>query len=142
MSRRSWIPLLPALLLLTVALMQLELAVSHTLSPWKGGGFGMFSSTDRGHNRRLRAWVYGPERHEEVAIPAPLVRHATDALVFPSPGRLEALAREIARSASFEDGRITQVRVAVWRREYDPETLEPSWVLLVEVLHNVADPRP
>lgn len=142
MKAHSWVPLLPAGLLVAVAAWQLHLAASRDLTPWKGGGFGMFSSTDRGHNRRLRVWVSGPERSEEVAIPADLVDMATDGLIFPSHRRLERLGREIALTAGSEGGQIRHVRVAVWRREYDRETLEPSWVPLREVGVEVGDLAP
>lgn len=142
MKAPSWLPLLPAALLIVVAAHQLHLAATEPLTPWKGGGFGMFSSTDRGHNRRLRVWVKGPERSEEMAIPRDLTDLAMDALVFPSQGRLERLALEIERAASNQGGEITQVRIAVWRREYDRENLEPTFVPLRDVTLEVADLAP
>ncbi len=46
---REWpdrLRLLPPLCLIGVALVQLGLASAASLSPWLGGGFGMFSTTD------------------------------------------------------------------------------------------------
>ena len=142
MKPSSWLPLLPAALLVAVAVHQIHLATTEALAPWKGGGFGMFSSTDRGHNRRLRVWVSGPERSEEMAIPRDLTGLALDTLVFPSHGALERLAREVVRAASREGGEITHVRIAVWRRTYDRESLEPTFVPLDDITLEVTDLAP
>lgn len=40
-------------LLVVVALMQLYLSANFNLSPWKGGGFGMFASVDRVEHRAI-----------------------------------------------------------------------------------------
>ena len=42
-SRPRWVIYIPPALLLAVWLMQVVLTQTHTLTPWKGGGFGMFS---------------------------------------------------------------------------------------------------
>jgi hypothetical protein len=44
---------IPAAALVCVALSQIFLVHSASLTPWRGGGFGMFSTTDRGTNRVL-----------------------------------------------------------------------------------------
>lgn len=46
MRRSRVLPFLPPLLLVAVALVQLGLAHTTSLSPWKMGGFGMFSTSD------------------------------------------------------------------------------------------------
>jgi hypothetical protein len=45
-SRGGWPALLPVSLLVVVAGAQVTLATTAGLSPWKGGGFGMFATTD------------------------------------------------------------------------------------------------
>ena len=47
---------LPGSLLVLVALIQLYLSVFHDLSPWKGGGFGMFAVVDA---PSARTWSVG-----------------------------------------------------------------------------------
>ncbi len=46
--------IIPALLLLLVASIQVYNVKVKNLTQWKGGGFGMFSTTDSGGSRRLR----------------------------------------------------------------------------------------
>jgi hypothetical protein len=52
----AWRAALPVALLLAVAGVQVTLTRTSGLSPWKGGGFGMFSTTDD-TGRRSRRWV-------------------------------------------------------------------------------------
>ena len=51
---RRLLPYLPPLALAVVAGAQFALAHSAPLSPWKGGGFGMFSTQDQPRSRTLR----------------------------------------------------------------------------------------
>ena len=44
-------------LLVAVAVTQVVLATAGDLSPWRGGGFGMFASVDRVEHRAVRAQV-------------------------------------------------------------------------------------
>ena len=60
LPRRRWLWFLPSALLILVAVNQVWLAYSEDLSPWKGGGFGMFASTDTSGARHLHPWSSGP----------------------------------------------------------------------------------
>jgi hypothetical protein len=68
----GWRALLPVSLLTVVACAQVTLATTAGLTPWKGGGFGMFSTTDDGGRRYVRVFVSGPERSEEITISSSL----------------------------------------------------------------------
>jgi len=48
---------LPTLLLVAIAVNQLILANFFSLSPWLGGGYGMFSTTDVGSNRHIHIYA-------------------------------------------------------------------------------------
>ena len=61
-SHGGWRALLPVTLLVAVAGVQVMLATTAGLSAWKGGGFGMFSTTDDGGRRYVRIFVTAPER--------------------------------------------------------------------------------
>ena len=72
---QRWLPILPAILLAAVALHQLYAVRAHDLTPWKGGGFGMFASTDVGPARRLEVWLLRGASSVRVQIPEELREH-------------------------------------------------------------------
>ena len=80
---RSWAAL-PAVVLAVVATTQIVLTQVTMLSPWKGGGFGMFSTLDGRPFRYVRMFVRAPERSEELAVPPSLEELAASAEILPS----------------------------------------------------------
>ena len=60
---------LPVILLVVLASSQLYLVHTESLSPWAGGGFGMFSTPDAPRSRTVRAYVLTPGVRREVKIP-------------------------------------------------------------------------
>lgn len=113
--RERWLPLLAPALLGVLALCQLALVHTAGLSPWKGGGFGMFATLDHGGFRSVRLYRVGAAGEEPIE-PAPerrrLRRAARD---LPSATHLRALAAAVGR----EPGEA--VRVEVWRTRFDRE---------------------
>lgn len=114
-------------LMTVVALVQVVLTQTQDLTPWKGGGFGMFASVDRAEHRAVRAYLVtatgevpalldAPEGDPAVAGPV-LIR----ARNLPDRGGLEALATEVGAqewvSAEDEDG----TPVAVVRDDSDDD---------------------
>jgi hypothetical protein len=91
-----WLPLLPPALLALLALHQIALAERFALNPWKGGGFGMFATSDRGGLRQVRAWRLTPEGERRASIPPELEALRLRTRDLPSPAHLEALARALA----------------------------------------------
>lgn len=122
-QRWSWY--LPSLLLVLVAAHQLALTRSDGLSPWSGGGFGMFSTTDAGATRHLHAFVIRTGIEREVAVPAALRSAERRALALPSDARLAALARRLAELPTPDTGPAIGVRIQVWRKQFDPVGLTP-----------------
>ena len=121
---------LPALLLLAVAANQLRLSHSYDLSPWSGGGFGMFSSTDSPASRHLHVFVQNAGIRRELFIPVELEDDARRAAALPTRARLDALA---AALASAEDGgrvRWDELEIQVWAVVHERESLTPGGVLL------------
>ena len=109
---------LPSALLLTVAATQMAMAKTTTLSPWKGGGFGMFASTDGLPFRSLRIVVTAPERSETLALPASLDDLADRAVTFPHPAALRALADAVIARERRQARDVSTVRIEVWRADY------------------------
>ena len=122
-ARWRWLSTLPPLLLALVAAGQIALARRAGLSPWKGGGFGMFSTLDARPFRYVRVFVEAPERSEELRVPAPLEELAAAAEVLPSERCLRGLARAIAERERSRDRAVETVRVELWRAEYAKGTL-------------------
>ncbi len=114
------------ILLVVLALSQIYLARTESLSPWAGGGFGMFSTPDAPRSRTVRAYVLTPGVRREVEIPDALKDATLRAAAIPTDPRLTALALEIAGVPTPEDMPPRAVLIEVWKTEYDPETLAPS----------------
>ncbi len=117
--------LVPALLLVVVATHQLYLSANVGLSPWSGGGFGMFSTTDAGATRHLHAFVIRPGIEREIRVPEALRDRERRALTLPSDANLRALASALAELPTPDHGLATGVRIQVWRTRFDPNTLAP-----------------
>jgi hypothetical protein len=81
----------PPLLLVAVAALQMSLALTAQLSPWKGGGFGMFASNDGLPFREVRVLISAPTRSEELTVPPSLLDAAARAATFPRTRTLEPL---------------------------------------------------
>lgn len=80
-------------LLVFVACIQLALVRAHDLTAWKGGGFGMFSTTDAPPARALRLVVLTDEGEAVVAFPNLRVRKER-VLNMPNEALLEELAAQ------------------------------------------------
>ena len=141
----AWRATLPVALLLAVACLQVALARIADLSPWKGGGFGMFSTTDDAGRRHVRVFVSAPDRSEEIAIAPSLEDAARRAAVLPADFEFSRLAqRVVAREARYQRA-VDTVRIEAWRIDYDRETLAATSRLIREYIYRVdatAAPRP
>jgi hypothetical protein len=121
---------LPSLLLVIVALHQIWLARTEALSPWSGGGFGMFSTTDAGPTRHLHALLVRPGLLRSVVPPPELEGLTRRALALPSESHLRDLALALADTPTPDPGPATAVRVQVWHVQHEPHTLAPRGRLL------------
>lgn len=130
---------LPVLLLVVVAAVQLVLVRTQGLSPWSGGGFGMFSTLDHASRRHLHAFVLRPGLRREVAPPPELERKIFRALTLPTRARLREIALELAETPLPDHGPPTAVQVQVWNTRFDPRTLTPSSHILRELLLRLDD---
>jgi hypothetical protein len=117
---------MPALGLAVVAVVQIVLARQALLSPWKGGGFGMFSTLDARPYRYVRVFVEGPGRSEELHLPDSLEKAAAAAEILPTERMLRALARAVAERERSAGRPVETVRVELWRAEYEPAFLRAT----------------
>ena len=128
-GERSWAAL-PAVLLAVVAATQIGLTQVQMLSPWKGGGFGMFSTLDERPFRYVRMFVRAPERSEELAVPPSLEELAASAEILPGDLQLERLARAVVAREQRRGQPAAEVRLEVWRVEFAAGSLAPRDHLL------------
>lgn len=125
-----------------MALHQLWLAERFELSAWCGGGFGMFSTTDGWGTRHLHAVALGPAFRTSLAIPRELEEDVKRALALPTDERLRELALALADRQVFDLERPETIRIDVFARRHDPETLAPRGVLLKSVEVRLAGAGP
>jgi hypothetical protein len=123
---------LPSVLLVIVAAAQMTLARTAILTPWKGGGFGMFTTIDGLPFQHVRLFVEAPGRSEQLAIPESLEIEAAKVATFPHRRALERLGRAIIAREHSRGRAADRARVEVWRADISP-SLESSWTKLREI---------
>jgi hypothetical protein len=86
--------------LIAIAIYQVYLVRTTNLTPWKGGGFGMFSTDENGPNRTVRIYLVksdqGVLRQLPVAAPREFAALVTDLRQSPTTGAARTLARTLA----------------------------------------------
>lgn len=127
----AWLPprgrrraLVAPSLLFALALAQIGAFAAFRLSPWKGGGFGMFSTLDHGAFRQVRVVALGAAGEERVAVPEELERLARHVREAPREGNLRRLGEALR---AHRPG-LGPLRVEVWRTAFAPADLAPSRV--------------
>jgi len=120
---------LPVALLVVTAVLQIILVYRAHLSPWLGGGFGMFSTTDMWTRRQRHVCARSPGVRREMSIPPQLGRMAREALALPTPAHLRRLALATAAELT-DDEPVKAIEVQIWAPRFDRETLAPSSTLL------------
>jgi hypothetical protein len=118
---------LPGALLAALAATQIALAYGAQLSPWKGGGFGMFATNDHGSFRGVRVFALRAGGEERIEVPPELRRAELRVRELPSERALRRLAEALAGEAPDA----AALRAEVWRVEFDGE-LRPAWRKLAE----------
>ena len=85
-----------------VAICQMSMALGGTLTPWKGGGFGMFASLDTPPNRKIVVWARDRNDLEyRVTVPFgrwpgfPSRAFAAQLEAMPTDAQLRVLARAV-----------------------------------------------
>jgi hypothetical protein len=129
-TRTHWWWYLPIALLIGVAGRQIWLTRSANLTPWSGGGFGMFSTIDGWGNRYLQAFAIRPGVWRDLEIPPPLLEVTRRVCAFPSEARLRALATALVDVPTPDVGPLEAIEIQVWSIDYDPVTLAPTGSLL------------
>lgn len=119
---------LPTIVLVIIAINQLLLANFFNLSPWLGGGYGMFSTTDVGRNRHIHIYANSPGIRKELICPQDLKDIVFRTKSFPTGRNLKRLARRI--SVIEDDSTLQSIEIQVWKSQYKSKTLHPSGKML------------
>ena len=129
-TSERWWAAVPAVLLTIVAATQIALTQVAMLSPWKGGGFGMFATLDGRPFRYARLFVRAPERSEELTVPPSLEDLTASAEILPGNAQLDRLARAVIARERRRGRPADEVRIEVWRVEFAAGSLMPRERLL------------
>jgi len=115
---------------MSIACIQLFLVYTEGLSPWWGGSFGMFSTTDAWGTRHIHAFAIRPGIRRELRIPRYLEKMVKRVLVFPTKSNLRDLAFELAEIPTPDPGPLKSIEIQVWATRFDPESLRPSSLIM------------
>jgi hypothetical protein len=126
----SWRAWFPAVVLAVVAGIQVVLVRTADLSPWKGGGFGMFATTDGTAFRYVRLYVEGPDRSEELEVAPSLEDAAARARLFPSVTLMTRLAEKVVARERRYSRPVSSVKVEVWRTHFTTSPVKATDELL------------
>lgn len=149
---RTVLAYLPPAILAAVALNHIVLSRTSDLSPWKGGGFGMFATVDAPTRRFLAGHVTVDGRVLPIMLPSddPAGDALTHALTLPSQRRLDEMTDTLARrewylnpttnAATPRRGRTGTerriyprgLRLEVYRILFNRDTVEVERLLLAE----------
>jgi hypothetical protein len=138
----GWRVYCPVAVLLSVAGAQLVLVRTAHLTPWKGGGFGMFAAVDGGAVRSVRIVVEGPGRSEVLNVPPSLEIDAERAAALPISGLLTRLAFAVAARAERRGERLSRVRVEVWTATLSTDGSQADAHCLARYVYDVDEPMP
>ena len=118
-------------LLIMVAGRQIVLVRTIGLSPWHGGGFGMFASIDRDERRLVRLDTIDCQNQQTIQVLTPettgLSESAwTDLTTAPKASRLRALGVQLLAAKNSPNSSISstfsaclrQIQIQVWRLHY------------------------
>ena len=125
---------LPCILLLAGVINHFFLVQTRNLSPWLGGGFGMFASTDVGPSRLLVVTVVNENKDEyTVPLKGRLKKLKYRSRSLPVRSQLEVLARatweELERKPVDETGSpMASLRIEVWKTGYQASSLQPQQI--------------
>jgi hypothetical protein len=133
----GWRVYCPVVVLLAVAAAQLVLVRAAGLTPWKGGGFGMFAAVDGGAVRSVRIVVEGPDRSEVLDVPPSLELDADRAAALPIAGLLARLADAVAARAVRRGEHLSRVIVEVWTARLSPDGSQAEAERLARYVYSI-----
>ena len=138
----GWRVWLPVTVLMAVAAVQIVLVRTAHLTPWKGGGFGMFAAVDGGAVRSLRVLVEAPDRSEALVVPPSLEIDAERAMALPIRLFLARLAEGIVRREARRGLPVTRVTVEAWSAVLSADGSQADAKRLTVYVHDIGVHEP
>jgi hypothetical protein len=141
-----WYWFLAPLLLVSFAGQQIYLAQTHHLSPWSGGGFGMFSSLDAGQRRTIEINVTYDGLRQRQPLPNALRDTAQRTATLPTPENIKKLAEKINQTIGNNllknnAEQLYQITLTVWRIRYSPDNLASQPEAVISQTFHMRPPR-
>lgn len=99
LNRRVW---LAPICLCLVAALHLYRVSTAGQTPWKGGGFGMFSTFDAENARFVRAWLLTDQGARPIEIPSELEKRVAELRAAPNQEGLDELARRLTQRTWYD----------------------------------------
>ena len=122
---------LPIIIFVMISALHFYWVHQANLSPWLGGGYGMFSTTDYGPSRYIKVYALQHEIiQEEIEIPPNLAMQARKMRGLPHDKNVLAFAMAIANYLETNQHGYPVIRVEVWTSQYDVETLNRTYLKL------------
>ena len=119
---------LPILLFLLISGHHFYLVHKHQLSPWLGGGYGMFSTTDYGPSRFIKVFTLNKKIiQEEIEVPEHLSQLSKQVRSLPNNTNIKNFAIKLENYLTINHHSAAFIRVEIWKTNYDSETLKPSY---------------
>ncbi|HEX3035973.1 MAG TPA: hypothetical protein VHT73_12765 [Thermodesulfobacteriota bacterium] len=121
---------LPGAILVIIACVQILLVYTEGLSPWWGGGFGMFSTTDAWGTRHIHAFAIRPGIRREIRIPRSLEDAVQRVLTLPTESNMYSLAIQLSDIPTPDPGPLEAIEIQVWATHFDSKSLQPRNYIL------------
>ena len=137
-KQRHLLHYLPVIVFFLIAANHFYLVKTAHLTPWLGGGYGMFSTTDYGPSRFIK--VYGVKNsviQEDIEIPEQLSMLARKVRGLPDNKNVGLFAEAIASYLQDNQHSFPVIRIEVLTTQYQPETLRPTYHKLNMIDHQV-----
>lgn len=99
LNRRVW---LAPICLCLVAAFHLYRVSTAGQTPWKGGGFGMFSTFDAENARFVRAWLITPQGPRLLEIPSELEKSVAELRAAPNQAGLDAVTKRLTQRTWYD----------------------------------------
>jgi hypothetical protein len=95
----SALPFITPIIAVSIFFLQFNKVAQNDLSPWKGGGFGMFSTIDAPNARYLKIYLRVKGKYLPVNLGRKFAKHSRALRTEPTPQTMKKLIHQVAESS-------------------------------------------